>query len=123
MNRALSLAFLVGLAVSTVVTQVVDAGWYLALGTASLYAGWSYFAISYPAALRASVFSFERRRDKIGYAAGVFGTGITLLAIGDATGGDTAAYAPVVAAFGILGFLYTLGAVLAVEPDVTEAST
>jgi hypothetical protein len=123
MDRALPLAVLVGLAVSTVVTQVLDAGWYLALGTAPLYAGWGYFAIRYPEALRASVYSFDRRRDKIGYAAGVFGIGITLLAIGDAAGSNTATFAPVVAAFGILGFLYTLGAVLAVEPGVVTVES
>ncbi|MFC6975137.1 hypothetical protein ACFQL1_11460 [Halomicroarcula sp. GCM10025709] len=118
MDRALPAAALVGLAAGTVVTQVLDAGWYLALGTAPLYAGWSYFAISYPAALSASVYSFGRRRDKLGYAAGVFGISVTPLAIGDAAGSGTVAFAPVVAAFGILGFLYTLGAVLAVEPGV-----
>ncbi|MFC7075216.1 hypothetical protein [Haloarcula halophila] len=121
MDRALPLAVLVGLAVGTVVTQVLDAGWYLALGTIPLYVGWSYFAVSYPDTLRASVFSFDRRADSLGYAAGVFGLSITALAIGHAAGGS-GQIAPevVVAVFGIIGFMYTLAAVLAVEPGVVN---
>ncbi|WP_424001982.1 hypothetical protein ACOZ4I_00590 [Haloarcula salina] len=119
MDRALPLAAVVGLAVGIVLSQLLAAGWYLSLGAAALYVGWCYFAASYPAALRTGVFSFDRRRDKLGYAAGVFGVSTTPLALGHAAGGDSLALAPVVAVLGILGFLYTLGAVVAVAPEAT----
>lgn len=115
MDRALFGATVVGSVVSAAMAQYLSVGWFLSLGAGALYLAWTYFAVSYPAALWIDLSSFDRRTDRLGYGVGVFGCCLTPLAIGEAVTGGGVALAPVVAAFGLLGFPHTLVGVRAAQ--------
>jgi hypothetical protein len=54
--------------------------WYVALATGAVYAGVGYFYAAFDASLLDRAVRFDDRADRLGYAVGLFGLGVSPLA-------------------------------------------
>ncbi len=102
-DRALPLAAVTGLAVGAVVYGGLVAAPFVALGTATVYAGAAYFYLAYDLSLGATAVEFDDRTDKLGYAVGLFGVSVSPLALAGQYGGDRVVF--VVWITGVVAFL------------------
>lgn len=107
MNRDLPLAVLCGLLVGLGMYWFLASHWYVALGTAAVYAGAGYFYFAFDVSLLGSAVQFSDRMDRLGYAIGVFGLSISPLAFAHYYGQQDDAMLPFVVLFmGVIAFLF-----------------
>ena len=105
MNRALPLAVGVGLLVGGGLYRLVPRV-PVALATAAVYAGATYFSLAFDLSLLAEAPRFDDRADRIGYGVGLFGLSVSPLLFAQYAGSDDAAVVGfVVAFFGAVAFL------------------
>jgi hypothetical protein len=86
MQRPLPLALGCGITVGSGVYGLLAAHWYLAAGTAAVYAGATYFLLAFETGLFSESVSFSDRQDKLGYAVGLFGLCVSPLALAEQFG-------------------------------------
>ncbi|MFB6156428.1 MAG: hypothetical protein ABEJ34_01120 [Haloferacaceae archaeon] len=80
MNRALPVAACCALVAGLGTYWLVVPDWYVALGTGAVYAGVGYFYAGFDVSLRDRSVRFDDRTDRLGYAVGLFGLGVSPLA-------------------------------------------
>jgi hypothetical protein len=104
-NRNLVVAVGVGAAVGAAYFALLVPDWFVALGTAAVYAGAAYLSLASDGPLLGASPRFEDRVDRIGYAIGVFGVSVSPLAFAQYYGGGSATVAFVGWAVGVIAFL------------------
>jgi hypothetical protein len=105
MDGALRTAVGVGGLVLVGVHELLIRDWVLALALAAVYAGSVHFLLAFDVSLLAEVFRFEDRADRLGYGLGVFGLGVSPLALADHYGsGGTATLVFVLVFVGVIAF-------------------
>ena len=82
-NRDLPLAVLVGLLVGIGMYWLLVPSWFVAVGTATVYAGAAYFYFAFETSLLGSSIQFDDRVDRFGHAIGLFGLSISPIAFGN----------------------------------------
>ncbi|MFA1609677.1 hypothetical protein [Halobellus rubicundus] len=105
MDRHLALGLAVGVAVGAALYVLLVPDWFVAVGTAAVYAGAAYFALATDASLLGEWLRFDDRADRLGRAVGLFGLSVSPLAFASYYGGRSAAFALVVWFMGVLAFL------------------
>ncbi|WP_121820326.1 hypothetical protein [Halostella salina] len=106
LDRPLPLAVAFGLLVGAFVNWFLLTHWFPALGVAAIYAGAAYFYLAFDLSLLGTQVEFAERRDRVGYAVGLFGLSVSPLAIGEYAGlGESTVYGLVVWVMGVIAFL------------------
>jgi len=106
MNRSLPLALLCGLVVGVSMYWFLSPDWFVAAGTAAIYAGAAYFYLAFEMSLFDSAIRFENRVDRIGYAIGLFGLCVSPIAFAQHYGQQATTTLPFVILFvGVIAFL------------------
>lgn len=106
MNRNLPLAILSGLLVGLGIYWLLFPDWFVAAGTAAVYAGAGYFYFAFDISLLGSTIQFDDRIDKFGYAIGLFGLCVSPMAFAQYYGQQGATTLPFVILFmGVIAFL------------------
>lgn len=109
MKRAFPIAVLCGLLVGLGTYWLLLPDWFLAAGTAAVYAGAAYFYVAFDVSLLGSTVRFDDRTDRLGYAVGLFGTSVSPLAVAQRYGHSDASTLPIVISFvGVIAFLHLL---------------
>jgi len=79
---------------------------FVAMGTAAVYAGTSYFYFAFDVSLLGEAVRFDDRVDRVGYAIGLFGLSVSPLAFARYFGQESEAMIPFVIWFmGVIAFL------------------
>jgi len=104
MDRGLAFGVICGLSVGLVGYRFLVADWHLALGVATVYAGAGYFYVAFDGSLLDADVTFETRRDRLGYAVGMFGMSVSPLAFVDYYR-EEVAVALLAWMFGVIAFL------------------
>lgn len=108
MKRAIPIAGLCGLLVG-LGTYLLLPDWFLAAGTAAVYAGAAYFYVAFDVSLLGSAVRFDDRTDRLGYAVGLFGASVSPLAVAQRYGHADASTLPIVLSYvGVIAFLLLL---------------
>lgn len=106
MDRDLPLAVLCGLLVGFSVYWFLSPDWFVAMGTAAVYAGAGYFYLAFDIPLLGSPIQFDDRIDRFGYAIGLFGLSVSPIAFAQYYGQQGATTLPFVILFmGVIAFL------------------
>jgi hypothetical protein len=104
-NREFVVATGVGAAVGAAYFLLLVPDWFVALGTATVYAGAAYLYLASDGSLLGESPRFENRIDRVGYGIGVFGASVSPLAFAQYYGGGSATVAFVGWAAGVIAFL------------------
>jgi hypothetical protein len=105
MDRALPIAAVVGVAVGVVTHRALVADPFVALAAGATYAGAAYFQVAFDLSLLAESPTFDDRRDRLGYAVGLFGVTVTPLAFGEYFSPGRGSLALVTVFVGVVAFL------------------
>jgi len=106
MDRNLPLAVLCGLLVGLGIYWFLVPDWFVAAGTATVYAGAGYFYFAFDVSLLDKSVQFDDRMDKLGYAIGLFGLCVSPMAFAQYYGQQGATTLPFVILFiGVIAFL------------------
>ena len=106
MNRDLPLAIVCGLLVGFGMYWFLVPDWFIAAGTAAVYAGAGYFYSAFDISLLGSAVQFDDRMDRLGYAIGLFGVSVSPIAFAQYYGQHSASTLPFVILFmGVIAFL------------------
>jgi len=106
LDRSLPFAVAFGLLVGALVNWFLLTDWFPALGVAAIYAGAAYFYLAYDRSLLGTQVKFTDRRDRAGYAVGLFGLSVSPLAIGEyADLGESTVFGLIVWVMGVIAFL------------------
>lgn len=106
MDRNLPLAVLCGLLLGLGIYWFLSPNWFVAGGTAAVYAGAAYFYFAFEISLLGSAVQFDDRIDRFGYAIGLFGLCVSPMAFAQYYGQQGATTLPFVILFmGVIAFL------------------
>lgn len=106
MDRNLPLTVFCGLLVGLAIYWFLSPDWFVAAGTAAVYAGSGYFYFAFDISLLGSAVQFDDRIDKFGYAIGLFGLCVSPIAFAQYYGQQGATTLPFVILFmGVIAFL------------------
>jgi hypothetical protein len=105
-HKELPLAVLCGALVGLGTYGFLVADWFVAGGTATVYAGAAYFYLAFDTSLLGRAIRFDETADRVGYAIGLFGLSVSPLALANVYGRDgTSALPLVVLLVGTIAFL------------------
>ncbi|SDX77563.1 hypothetical protein [Halobellus clavatus] len=104
MDRNLAFGLLAGAVVGLAVHEFLVTDWFVALGTAAVYAGATYLYLAFDSSLLEEQFRFEDRTDRVGHAVGVFGVSVSPLAFAQHYGGEGATIVFVTWFTGVVAF-------------------
>lgn len=106
MDRNLPLAVLCGLLVGLGIYWFLSPDWFVAAGTAAVYAGAGYFYFAFDISLLGRARQFDDRIDRFGYAIGLFGLCVSPIAFAQYYGQQGTTTLPFVILFmGVIAFL------------------
>ncbi|ADJ17017.1 hypothetical protein C497_06544 [Halalkalicoccus jeotgali B3] len=106
MNRNLPLAVFCGLLIGFGIYWFLSPDWFVASGTAAVYAGAAYFYFKFDISLLDSAVQFDDRIDRLGYAIGLFGLCVSPMAFAQYYGQQGTTTIPFVILFmGVIAFL------------------
>lgn len=104
MNRDLPLAVVCGLLVGIGMYWVLVPDWFIAAGTAAVYAGAGYFYFAFDTS--GSATRFDDRVNRLGYAIGLFGLSVSPVAFAQYYGQQSVTTLPIVIIFiGVIAFV------------------
>lgn len=106
MDRDFPLAVFCGLLVGFGIYWFLVPDWFVAAGTATVYAGAGYFYFAFDVSLFGSAVQFNNRVDRLGYAIGLFGLSVSPIAFAQYYGQQNTTALPFVILFiGAIAFL------------------
>ena len=106
MNRDLPLAVCCGLLIGAGMYWAFVPDGFVAMATAAVYAGTSYFYLAFDVSLLGEAVQFDDRIDRLGYTIGLFGASVSPLAFARYFGQESEAMVPFVIWFmGVIAFL------------------
>ncbi|WP_135821515.1 hypothetical protein [Halostella litorea] len=106
LDRSLPLAVAFGLLAGGLVREFLLTHWFPALGVAAVYAGAAYFYLAFDLSLLGTQVEFTSRRDRVGYAVGLFGLSVSPLAFGEYAGlSEPTVFGLIVWLMGAIAFL------------------
>ena len=106
MDKNLPLGVLCGLLVCLGTYWFLSPDWFIAGGTAAVYAGAAYFYFAFDVSLLGSAVQFDDRIDRLGHTIGLFGVCVSPIAFAQYYGQQGATTLPFVILFvGVIAFL------------------